>query len=163
MNSPDPKISVRPAEPADASLIVRFVRELAIFEKEPVENVLMTEANVIANGFGERPYFETLIAEFNGKPVGMALFFHNFSTWEGKPGIYVEDVYVEETSRGSGVGYALMRAVAKLAVERDCRRVELAALDWNPAQGFYKRIGFNKQDEWDSFRLDGDGLTKLAE
>lgn len=163
MSQQVPEVSVRAAKPDDASLIVRFVRELALFEKEPVENVLMTEADVLESGFGDRPYFESLIAEIEGNPVGMALFFHNFSTWEGRPGIYVEDVYVEEKSRGAGVGLALMRAMARLAVERDCRRVELAALDWNPAQGFYKRIGFRKQDEWDAFRLDGDDLTKLAE
>jgi GNAT superfamily N-acetyltransferase len=162
VSEPGAAITVRPGAPADAALIVHFVRELARFEKEPVEHVRMTEADVLANGFGERPYFETLIAEMDGEPVGMALFFHNFSTWEGKPGIYVEDVIVEERARGSGVGLALMRAVARTAVERDCRRIELAALDWNPAQGFYRRLGFRRQDEWELFRLDGDGLARLA-
>ena len=156
------EITVRSATRDDAGLIVHFVRELARFEKEPLEHVRMTEADVLANGFGDRPYFETLIAEVSAEPVGMALFFHNFSTWEGRPGIYVEDVIVEERARGSGVGKALMRAVAQIAVERDCRRIELAALDWNPAQDFYRKLGFRRQDEWELFRLDGEGLKSLA-
>ena len=156
-------ITVRHAVPGDEALILHFVRQLAVFEKEPPETVKMDEDAVRRHAFGERPYFEVLIAEVDGKPAGMALFFHNFSTWEGRPGLYVEDIYVDEPLRGCGVGRALMRAVARLALERDCGRIELAALRWNPARGFYNRLGFKPLEEWESLRLDGQGIARLAE
>jgi GNAT superfamily N-acetyltransferase len=139
------------------------VRQLAAFEKELPDIVKLDEAAVRRHAFGDRPYFEALIADADGKPAGMALFFHNYSTWEGKPGIYVEDIYVEEPLRGRGVGRALMRAVARVAVGRGCGRIELAALKWNPARGFYRRLGFRGLEEWELMRLEDEGMARLAE
>lgn len=156
-------LDVRPATENDAATIVEFVRLLAEFEREPVEHVRLTEEDVRRDGFGDAPAFEALIAEFDGAAVGFALFFPNYSTWEGRPGIYVEDVYVREAHRGSGVGEALMRAIARLALERRAARVDLAVLDWNPARGFYERLGLSQQAEWLPYRLDRAGIEALAQ
>ena len=156
-------ITVRPATGADAATIVKYVRALAEFEKEPPDRVQLDEQAVLKHGFGDRAYFEVLIAEYEDAPAGMALFFHNYSTWEARPGIYLEDIYVEEHLRGTGIGRELMRALAGLAVARDCARIDLAALHWNPAQRFYGKLGFEKMDEWETYRLDGPALARLAE
>jgi GNAT superfamily N-acetyltransferase len=153
---------IRPATPADVPLILRFVRELAEFEREP-DAVLATEEMLQAALFGERPAAEAVIAEFDGAPAGFALFFQNFSTWTGRPGIYLEDLYVTPAARGSGVGTALLRHLAGIALDRGCGRFEWAVLDWNePAIRFYRAMGAVGMDEWRVQRVAGDALVRLA-
>ena len=162
----DPTLRVRKAKPADAAAIVEFVRGLARFEGEPVEHVRLTVRDVWRDGFGPRPAFEVLIAERlrdgEPRPVGFALFFPNYSTWEGRPGIYVEDLFVVEEERAAGVGRALMAAVARLARERDAARVDLAVLDWNPARGFYEALGMSHQRTWRPYRMEREAIDRLA-
>ena len=153
---------IRWATEDDAALIVHYIRALAIFEKEPVDHVRITEAEVRRDAFGPIRRFEVLIAEIDRKPVGFALFFRNYSTWEGKPGLYIEDIFVEESARGSGIGRKLIAAVAKIAQSRGCARIDLAVLDWNPARGFYNRIGFRHAEPWQIFRLAADDLGTLS-
>lgn len=153
---------IRPAAPADVSLILRLVRELAEFEREP-EAVVATEDMLERALFGERPAAEAVIAELEGAPVGFALFFQNFSTWTGRPGIYLEDLYVTPAARGSGTGTALLRHLAGIALDRGCGRFEWAVLDWNePAINFYRAMGAVGMDEWRVQRVAGDALVKLA-
>ena len=155
-------VTLRAAAPADVPTILRFVKELATYEREP-DAVKATEADLQRVLFGERPYAEALIAEEGATPLGFALFFHNFSTWEGKPGIYLEDLYVTPGARGKGVGKALLARLAALAVERDCARLEWSVLDWNePAIAFYRSIGAASMDEWTVNRVAGEALTALA-
>jgi GNAT superfamily N-acetyltransferase len=162
VNGVEPRIRVRPATSADAGTIVRFVRALAEFEREPAESVRLTEADVLRDGFGERPRFEVLIGEVDGEPAGFALFFPNYSTWEGRAGIYIEDLFVDERARGTGLGRALMAAAARLAVERGAARLELSVLDWNPAREFYERLGMWQMREWLPYRVDGEQIARLA-
>jgi len=158
--------TVRAATPADASTIVAFVRGLAEFEHEPLEQVHLTEADVLRDGFGERPSFECLIAEQPSeagvRPVGFALFFPNYSTWEGRAGLYVEDIFVVEDARRSGAGRAILEALARIAQERGAPRIDLAVLDWNPARAFYERLGFAHGETWLPYRLDAEGIARLA-
>ena len=155
-------MTVRSATPDDVPTILRFVRELATYEREP-DAVVATEAMLRDALFGARPAAEALIAEADGAATGFALFFHNFSTWEGRRGIYLEDLYVTPAARGTGAGKALLRRLAQLAVERDCARLEWAVLDWNaPAIGFYDAIGAASMDEWSVRRVTGDALAALA-
>ncbi len=152
---------IRPAEPADVATILRFVRELAVFEREP-DAVLATEPMLRDALFGAHPAAEAVIAG-DGEPLGFALFFHNFSTWQGKRGLYLEDLYVTPAARGRGVGKALLRHLAGLAVERDCARFEWSVLDWNAdAIAFYRAMGAVGQDEWTVQRVDGNALRRLA-
>ncbi len=155
-------LSIRPATRADLPLIAQFIRDLADYEKLAHE-VRFDEAVLGDRLFGPRPYAEVLIGEIDGVAQGFALFFHNFSTFEGKPGIYLEDLFVRPEARGSGLGKALLKALAALAVERDCARLEWWVLDWNePAIQFYKKLGAKPMDEWTTFRVDGDALLELA-
>lgn len=155
-------LSIRSATPADISLIGQFIRDLAEYEKLAHE-VRFDEAVMAQKLFGPRPYAEVLIGEIDGTPQGFALFFHNFSTFEGRPGIYLEDLFVRPDARGSGLGKALLGKLAALAVERDCSRLEWSVLDWNtPAIDFYKALGARPMDEWTVYRVDGDALTGLA-
>ncbi len=155
-------IAIRPAMPADVPFILRFVHELAVFEREP-EAVQATEAMLAAALFGDRPAAEAALAEMAGEPVGFALFFHNFSTWEGRRGLYLEDLYVTPAARGQGAGAALLRYLAALAVARDCARFEWSVLDWNEgAIAFYRAMGAVGQEEWTVQRVSGDALTRLA-
>jgi GNAT superfamily N-acetyltransferase len=155
-------ISIRPATPADLPLIAELIRALADYEKLAHE-VHFDEAVLGEKLFGARPYAEVLIGELDGTPQGFALFFHNFSTFEGKPGIYLEDLFVRPEGRGSGLGKALLTRLAALAVERDCARLEWSVLDWNaPAIGFYQSIGARLMDGWTAMRVDGPQLTELA-
>ncbi len=155
-------ISIRPATPADISLIGQFIRDLAEYEKLAHE-VRFDEAVMAQKLFGPRTFAEVLIGEIDGTPQGFALFFHNFSTFEGRPGIYLEDLFVRPDARGSGLGKALLGKLAALAVERDCARLEWSVLDWNtPAIDFYKALGARPMDEWTVYRVDGDALTDLA-
>jgi len=155
-------VTVRPATPADAATLVALVRELAVYEREPLSSVKMTEADVLRDGFGPQRRFEALIAEADGRAAGFALFFHNYSTWEGRAGIYVEDIYVSEWARGLGVGRRLVAEVAAIARERGCPRVDLWVLHWNPARKFYERMGFADMSEWKPYRLSGEALAKVA-
>ena len=150
------------ATPGDVATILRFVRELAEFERE-ADKVVATEALLHEAMFGERPVAEAVIAERDGEPLGMALFFHNFSTWTGWRGLYLEDLYVTPEARGQGVGAALLRHLAAIAVDRGCTRFEWAVLDWNEkAINFYKAMGAEPMGEWTVNRVSGDALTKLA-
>jgi GNAT superfamily N-acetyltransferase len=153
---------VRPATPADAPTIVALIRELAIYEKEPLTSVRATEADVLRDGFGPTPRFECLLAELEGRPAGFALFFHNYSTWEGRAGIYIEDLFVSEWARGRNIGRRLLAAVAAIAESRGCRRVDLSVLQWNPARAFYERIGLVEMSEWRPYRLKDAALATLA-
>ncbi|MEY5006842.1 MAG: hypothetical protein RL764_158 [Pseudomonadota bacterium] len=155
-------LSTRVATRDDLPLIAQFIRALADYEKL-LHEVRFDEALLADKLFGARPYAEVLIGEIDGRPQGFALFFHNFSTFEGKPGIYLEDLFVTPEARGSGLGTALLSRLAQLAVERDCARLEWSVLDWNePSIGFYKALGAKPMDEWTVFRLDGTALTGLA-
>ena len=155
-------ISIRPATPADLPLIAQLIRDLAEYEKLAHE-VRFDEAVLGQKLFGARPYAEVVIGELDGAPQGFALFFHNFSTFEGKPGIYLEDLFVRPDARGSGLGKALLSHLAMLAVERDCARLEWSVLDWNePAIGFYEKLGARLMDEWTVMRVDGTALQQLG-
>ncbi len=155
-------LSIRSAAPADLSLIAQFIRDLADYEKLAHE-VRFDEAQLTANLFGPRPYAEVVIGEIDGEPQGFALFFHNFSTFEGRPGLYLEDLFVRPAARGSGLGKALLAHLAKLCTERDCARLEWSVLDWNaPSIGFYQSLGARMMDEWTVMRVDGDALAALA-
>jgi len=153
---------IRFARPEDVATILRFVRELAEFERE-ADKVVATEELLHEAMFGERPVAEAVIAERDGEPLGMALFFHNFSTWTGWRGLYLEDLYVTPEARGQGVGAALLKHLAGIAVDRGCTRFEWAVLDWNEkAIRFYKAMGAEPMDEWTVNRVSGDALTRLA-
>jgi GNAT superfamily N-acetyltransferase len=153
---------IRTATPDDIATILRFIRELAEYEREP-DAVKATEPMLLGALFGPKPVAEALIAEADGAPVGFAIFFQNFSTWTGRPGIYLEDLYVTPEARGSGMGKALLRHLAGIALDRDCARFEWAVLDWNtPAIEFYDAMGATSQDEWTVRRVAGDALVKLA-
>ncbi len=155
-------LTIRLATAADLPLIAGFIRDLADYEKLSHE-VRFDEAKLGENLFGPRPYAEVIIGEIDGSPQGFALFFHNFSTFEGKPGIYLEDLFVRPEARGSGLGKALLAHLAKLCIERDCARLEWSVLDWNePAIGFYKSLGARMMDEWTVMRVDGDALARFA-
>lgn len=153
---------IRPAKPADVSVILDFVRELAAFEREP-DAVQATPTALAHALFGDHPAAEAVIAEIDHEPVGFALFFHNFSTWAGRRGLYLEDLYVTPAARGRGVGKALLRHLAALAVERGCARFEWAVLDWNAdAIAFYRAMGAVGLEEWTVQRVTGDALLRLA-
>ena len=155
-------LAIRFAERADLPLIAQFIRDLAEYERLAHE-VRFDEAVLDDRLFGARPYAEVLIGEIDGAPQGFALFFHNFSTFEGRPGVYLEDLFVRPEARGSGLGKALLCRLAALAAERDCARLEWSVLDWNePAIQFYKSLGAKTMDEWTTFRIDGAALDSLA-
>ncbi len=155
-------LQLREATVDDISLILRFIRELAEYERL-AQDAVATEDLLREHLFGERPKAEVLLAHLGSEPVGFALFFHNFSTFLGRPGIYLEDLFVLPEARGKGVGRALLERLAALAVERGCGRLEWSVLDWNePAIGFYKRLGATPMDEWTVFRVTGDALHRLA-
>ncbi len=153
---------IRPATEADLGVIEALIRALAEYERMRDE-VVMDAALLRRNLFGERRFAEVLIAEENSEAAGFALFFHNFSTFVGRPGIYLEDLFVKPEHRGKGYGKALLRRLAEIAVERECGRLEWAVLDWNePAIGFYQSLGARPNNEWTVYRLAGDALETLA-
>lgn len=162
MTAAQPIIGIRGAVRDDVGLILAFIRELADYEKLAHE-VVADEAGLAMQLFGERPRAEVLIAEVDGEPAGFALFFHNFSTFVGKPGLYLEDLFVRPDFRGLGLGKRLMVRLAQIAVERDCGRFEWSVLDWNaPAIEFYRGLGAVGMDEWTVQRVSGDALRALA-
>jgi GNAT superfamily N-acetyltransferase len=153
---------IRPAKPADVPIIARLIRELAEYERLS-HAVVLEESRLHEHLFGKRKYAEVLLAEEGGVVVGFALFFHTYSTFACKPSLYLEDLFVVPEHRGKGYGKGLLIALAKLAVERDCGRVEWSVLNWNePAIQFYKSLAAKPMDEWTVYRLTGDALTKLA-
>lgn len=155
-------LNIRSATEADTPLILEFIRGLAEYERL-ADRVVVTEAVLRESLFGRRQYAEVLIAEADGDPAGFALFFHNFSTFIGRPGIYLEDLFVKPEYRGSGYGKALLVRLAAIARERNCGRVEWAVLNWNkPAIDFYESIGAVPMTEWTVYRLTGEALEKLA-
>lgn len=153
---------IREATGEDVPLILALIRELADYERDPGA-VVATEALLTEQLFGERPGAEVLIAELDGEPAGFALFFHNFSTWTGRRGLYLEDLFVRPAFRGAGIGLALMRQLAHIAVQRGCGRFEWSVLDWNtPAIDFYRKLGAVGMDQWTVQRMDGEALHALA-
>jgi GNAT superfamily N-acetyltransferase len=155
-------LDIRPGERADVPVLASLIRGLARYEKLEHE-VTMTEQRLAENLFGPHHYAETLVAELDGVPVGFALFFHNFSTFLAQPGIYLEDLFVLPEQRGSGVGRALLKRLAHLAIERGCGRLEWSVLDWNrEAIGFYERLGARPNSEWTVYRLAGEALSALG-
>jgi GNAT superfamily N-acetyltransferase len=155
-------VHVRLATAEDAAIIVELVRELATYEKQPPAAVKLTEADVVRDGFGAPRRFEVLLAEHDGRVEGYALIFSNYSTWEGRAGIYIEDLFVRERARGIGLGRRLLVAIAELAVERGCPRIDLNVLDWNPTREFYHRIGIVHLTAWLPYRISGEAIVKLA-
>lgn len=155
-------IEIRSACVGDIPLILGFIRELAEYERLEHE-VSATEEDLRSALFGDRPYAEVILACSGGEPVGFALFFHNFSTFRGRPGIYLEDLYVRPRSRGRGVGKRMLSWLARIALERGCARLEWAVLDWNePSIGFYRGVGALPMQDWRIFRLTGVALERLA-
>ncbi len=154
--------AIRPATVADVPIILELIRALATYERAP-NDVTATEDGLSKVLFGEKPAAEVLLAFENETAVGFAVFFHNFSTWLGRPGLYLEDLFVRPEDRGKGYGRALLIHLAKIARDRGCGRMEWAVLDWNePAIQFYRKLGAKSMDEWTVFRLKRDGIAKLA-
>lgn len=158
-----PGFIIRSATLDDSELILNFIKELAAYEK--LSDEVVATADTLGDSlFGERAYAEVLIGEYEGSPVGYALYFYNYSTFTGRPGIYLEDLYVKPELRGKGFGKSLLAYIARLAVERNCTRVEWSVLDWNePSIQFYRSIGAAPLDEWTVQRLDGSALENFAE
>ena len=153
---------IRPATPADVPTILRFIRELALYEREP-EAVVATEADLLRDGWSPTPRFTALIAELDGAPAGFALYYTSYSTWRGHHGIRLEDLYVTPALRGKGIGKALLARIAQIAVAEGCPRVEWDVLDWNaPAIAVYERIGASILTEWRIMRLSGEAIHALA-
>jgi len=154
--------TIRPAEAEDVPQILEFIRALAKYEREP-DAVTATEADLLRDGFGPNPFFWCLIAEYDGKPAGFALCFYSYSTWLGKPGVYLEDLFVLPEFRGLGIGKALLQRVAAVAVEKDFPRLGWEVLDWNtPAIDFYTAMGAEFLDTWRNVRITGGALKRLA-
>src|SRR6187399_358600 len=161
MNSQS-NFEIRPARMEDVPVILELIRELATYERAPNE-VTATEEQLVDVLFGEKPAAEVLLAFEKDTPVGFAVFFHNFSTWLGRPGLYLEDLFVKPEHRGKGYGRALLVDLARIAQERDCGRMEWAVLDWNePAIQFYRKLGAKPMHEWTVFRLTPEEIRNLA-
>ena len=157
-----PKISIRAACEADVEQILAFIRELAEYERLSHE-VTATAQNIRTALFGPRPHAEAVIGCLDGEACGFALFFHNFSTFVGKPGLYLEDLYVRPAARGQGLGTRMLASLARLALERGCGRFEWAVLDWNePALKVYRALGARAADDWTLHRVSGEALVQLA-
>jgi GNAT superfamily N-acetyltransferase len=155
-------LRIERATERDVALILRLIKELAVYERM-ADEVVATEDGLRQTLFGARPSAEVVVGYAGAEPAGFALFFHNFSTFLGKPGLYLEDLFVVPKFRGRGYGKALLVHLAKLAVERDCGRFEWSVLDWNePAIGFYQKLGAKRMDAWTIFRVTGEALQTLA-
>lgn len=155
------EVTLRTAAAEDVGILLDLVRQLAIYEKVP-DAVVATEADLLRHGFGPERRFEALIALVDDRPAGFALFFPNFSTWQGRPGLFLEDLFVAEWARKHGVGRRLMSRLAAIALERGWARFDLSVLHWNPARQFYHRLGMRHLEEWLPYRIDGVALTALA-
>jgi GNAT superfamily N-acetyltransferase len=154
--------TIRKATAADVPVILDFIRALAIYEREP-DAVSATQEGLLRDGFGPNPFYFCLIAEYDGAPAGFALYFFNYSTWMGRPGLYLEDLFVHPEFRGRGTGKALLQQVAVIAVENNCPRLQWEVLDWNtPAIDFYRAMGAEFLDEWRNVRVTGEALARLA-
>jgi GNAT superfamily N-acetyltransferase len=157
------EFEIRTTTETDVPVILQLIRELATYERAP-DAVVATEADLREVLFGAKPSAEVLLALENATPIGFAVFFHNFSTWLGRPGLYLEDLFVRPEKRGKGYGRALLVRLAQIAKERGCGRMEWAVLDWNdPAIQFYRQLGAAPMDEWTIFRLTEDGIARLAQ
>ena len=154
-------VTIRFATAADAGLLLQFIRELAAYERAP-DAVVATEDDLRRYGFGPKRCFEALLAFIDDKPAGFALFYPDFSTWHGRPGLYLEDLYVKDWARRRGVGRRLMARLAAIAIERGWPDIHLNVLDWNPARGFYHRLGITPREEWQPYAATGDALRRLA-
>jgi len=153
---------IRSAAETDVPLILDFIRALAAYEREP-DAVSATEADLLQHGFGANPFYFCLIADHDGRAAGFALYFFNYSTWKGRPGLYLEDLFVLPELRGLGIGKALLERVAAVAVEKECPRLQWEVLDWNtPAIDFYRAMGAEFLDEWRNVRVSGNALLRLA-
>jgi len=154
--------TIRAATAADVAQILVFIRALATYEREP-DAVTATEEGLLRDGFGTNPFYSCLMAEQDGEAAGFALYFFNYSTWMGRPGIYLEDIFVEPAFRGLGIGKALLQRVAAIAIEKNCPRVQWQVLDWNtPAIEFYSAMGVDFMDTWRNVRVTGEALARLA-
>ena len=154
--------SLRPAQPGDVPVIVSLINDLALYERLP-EECFAGAGLLHEHLFGPRPYCEVILAEAGGTAAGFALFFHNYSTWLTKPGLYLEDLFVRPEARGLGIGRALLTRLAEIAVERGCGRMEWSVLTWNePAIGFYEKLGAVPMDGWQVYRLAGEALARLG-
>ena len=155
-------LKIRAATPGDVPEILKFIRELAEYEKL-ADQAVATAEDLMRDGFSEQPYFHVLIAEWDRQPAGFALYFFNYSTFQGKPGLYLEDVFVRPPFRGKGIGKALLLHLAKTAVDEGCGRFQWQVLDWNkPSIEFYESLGAQVMTEWLTMRVTGEALTKLA-
>ena len=155
------RVDIRGTTVGDVPLILRFIRDIAEFEKLSDE-VTADERILEESLFGENPAARAIIAEIAGEPVGFAVFFFNFSTFTGRPGLYLEDIFVSEDKRGMGAGEAMMRHLARIALEERCERMEWAVLDWNPARSFYENLGAGPMSDWVLYRVTGRELEKLG-
>jgi len=154
------KLTIRPAAEQDAPILLSLIKELAVFEKL-ADKVFNSEDAVRETLFGPKAYAEAEIAYWDDEPAGMVIFFHNYSTFLGKPGLYIEDLFVREKFRGRGIGKALFLECARLAKERNCGRMEWVVLDWNPARVFYEKMGAYPLTEWVTYRMDEDALQDI--
>jgi GNAT superfamily N-acetyltransferase len=155
-------IEIRSATEEDVGALLILIKELALYEKKPAATVQATEEDLRRDGFGLNRRFEARLAFITGKPAGFTLFFPDYSTWEGRAGLFLEDIFVAEWARRRGVGRALMADLATTALARGWRRINFRVLTWNPAREFYHALGFAHIDEWLPYRIEGDGLRKLA-
>lgn len=156
------QLSIRQAAVTDAAIILHFIHELAIYEKAAHE-VLATQDTIKKTIFCDNSHVNALICEQNGEPVGIAIYFYNYSTWLAKSGLYLEDLYVSPEHRGKGAGKLLLKKMAQIALQNDCGRFEWSCLDWNkPSRDFYQAIGAQSQDEWVGYRMSGQTLIDFA-
>jgi GNAT superfamily N-acetyltransferase len=156
-------LHLRPATRDDVATILQLIRELAEYEREP-EAAVATAEDILRDGFGEHPSFHVVMAEWDGQTAGFAFYFYNYSTWQGRRGLYLEDLFVRPAFRGKHIGKALLVHLARLAVQEGCTRYQWQVLDWNtPAIGFYESMGGRILNGWLTVRVDGDGLRRLAE
>ncbi|NUQ81836.1 MAG: GNAT family N-acetyltransferase [Bacteroidetes bacterium] len=155
-------LTIRKAVPADAPHIVRLIKDLALYEKDP-DAAVVTESDILRDAFSDHPVIHTIMADWNGVPVGFALYFYNYSTWQGRKGLYLEDLYVDPPFRKLGIGKGLLIVLARIARKLGCGRVVWQVLDWNtPSIDFYESIGARHMSEWLTYRLEGDAITALA-
>ena len=156
------EIRIRDATASDVPVILRFIRDIAEFERMS-DDVIATESVISETLFGEQPAAKVILAEIGDEPAGFAVFFNNFSTFVGRPGMYIEDIFVSEGKRGLGIGEAMMRHLAALARREGCGRMDWAVLRWNPARTFYESLGAEPLDDWVLYRISGDALERLGE